>query len=119
MALRIEKVTVPLETTPDGRFKVRGTRIPLERIVVEFYLGSTPEQIAYSFDTLQLPDIYAVLAYYLQNKDAVDEYVREQEAEADRVQAEVEARWPREGIRERLLARAKYRADQPSDPPGG
>lgn len=118
MALKIKKVTVPLETTPDGRFKVRGTRIPLERIVVEFDLGSTPEQIAYDFDTLQLPDIYAVLAYYLQNKQAVDEYVREQEAEADRIQAETEARWPKAGIRERLLARAEHQADRPSDPAG-
>lgn len=119
MALKIKKVTVPLVTLGNGTLRVRGTRIPLERIVFEFNVGSTPEQIADDFDTLQLPDIYAVIAFYLQNKDAVDEYVREREAEAERLRAKFQAIWPNDGIRERLLARRKHLADQPSDPPRG
>jgi len=109
MALQIEKLTVPLETTADGTVKVRGTRIPLDTIVIAFQLGSTPQDIARQYSPLDLADIYAVLAYYLQNQDEVDRYLRERELQAERVRAENEARWPRDGIRERLMARRKHR----------
>ena len=85
MALQIEKLTVPLETTADGTVKVRGTRIPLDTIVIAFQLGSTPQDIARQYSPLNLADIYAVLAYYLQHKDDVDQYLREREAEADSI----------------------------------
>jgi len=119
MALQIEKLTVPLETTADGTVKVRGTRIPLDTIVIAFQLGSTPQDIARQYSPLNLADIYAVLAYYLQHKDDVDQYLREREAEAERVRAEIEARWPREGVRERLMARRKDRATSSDAPTSG
>lgn len=59
MALRIDTMTVPLETTADGVVRVRGTRIPLDTVVTAFHLGATPEEIAQQYSPLDLADIYA------------------------------------------------------------
>lgn len=85
----------------------RGTRIPLDTIVIAFQLGSTPQDIARQYSPLDLADIYVVLAYYLQHQDEVEGYLREREFQAERVRAENEARWSRDGVRERLMARRK------------
>ena len=117
--IKIHAIDVPLQVWEDGSVRVRGTRIPLERIVTEYYLGASPECIHDAFDTVSVPDVYAVLAYYLQRRDEVDEYIRAREEEAERVRAEVQARWPTEGLREKLLARrAQQQASEPGDPPG-
>jgi len=45
--------------------------------------GATPETIVQRYSTLALPDVYAVLAYYLRHPNEVEEYLarREQKAE--------------------------------------
>lgn len=105
MSLIVEPQTVPLTTTPAGVVRVSGTRVPLETIVRAFHQGATPEEIAQDYSTLTLPQVYAVVAYYLANQAAVDRYVAERAAisEAARVLHETQA-YPT-GIRARLLAR--------------
>lgn len=116
---KIRKVDVPLQLWPDGTVRVGGTRLMLDTVVTAFQLGSTPDDLSRQFPPFELSDVYAVLAYYLQNKDEVDEYLREGEEEAKRLRAEIQARWPNEGLRERLLARRRQKqADRLSDPPG-
>ena len=66
------------------------------------------------YDVLKLVDAYAVIAYYLQNKDEVDAYLRERERIADEVRRENERRFPTAGLRERLLDRLAER--QRADP---
>lgn len=119
MGLHISMVEVPLETGADGTVRVRGTRVPLDAVITGFSMGQTPEEIADDFPTLRVPDIYAVLAYYMQRRVEVDEYLREREARARATQAEMEARWSPEGVRERLLARRQRQSSQPDDQTGG
>jgi len=64
-------------------------------------VGNTPAR----FPTLDLPDVYATLWYYLRHQDEVDAYLAERHRQADALRAEVEARWPPDELRERLLAR--------------
>jgi hypothetical protein len=53
-----------------------------------------------------LEEVYAVIAYYLQNRSEVDEYVRQVEIEGERIRREIEAQQPAlAGLRERLLNR--------------
>src|SRR6516165_1758750 len=75
--------TVPLAQWEDGSIRITGSRVPLYSVIYHYELGAAPEQIAYKFQGLNPADIYAVIAYYLNHRDAIDKYLREQEAEAD------------------------------------
>ena len=91
---------------------VAGTRVPLEAIVYAYRDGYSVEQIAEDFPSVDVSAAYAVVAYYLARRAEVDAYVAERERSAQAVRSENEARFPRAGIRERLLAR--QRGKQPA-----
>ena len=79
----------------------------METIILAFQDGATAEYIAQSYTTVPLADVYQVIAYYLRHREPVDEYVRKRIAEAEEMRKIIEARWPQEGVRERLLARKR------------
>ena len=97
--------TVPLRSDPYGVVRTAGTRVTLETVITAFNLGASAEEIVLEFPAIHLPAVYAVLAYYLNHRDKVDQYVRAREQEADRIQADIEATYDRQEIRRRLLAR--------------
>lgn len=101
----VEKV--PIAKDQDGVIRVSGSRVQLETIILAFQDGATAESIAQSYSTVPLADVYQVIAYYLRHKAPVDEYVRKRLAEAEEMRKNIEARWPQEGVRERLLARQR------------
>lgn len=105
MALLIESVSVPVKEDADGVFRVGGTRVTLDTVVSCFEDGATVEEIVGRYPSLQVPDVYAVVAFYLTHRDAVAAYLLEREKLGLQVRAEVERRSPSRGIRDRLLAR--------------
>ena len=110
MSLLLEAGPMPLETTADGAVWVGATRVPLDTVVTVFNQGATPEEIVQRYPTLVLADIYAVIGFYLQQREAVDGYLQQRRDEATRVRAQNESRTDRQGIRERLLARRTEQA---------
>ncbi len=105
MSLVVEAPPVPLRTDEQGVMRVGKTRIPLDTVVYAFNQGASPEEIVMSYPTLALPDVYAIINYYLYNRLEVDIYLRQREALAVRIREENERRFPQAGIRARLLAR--------------
>lgn len=97
--------TPPLLFGADGVLRVARTRVTLDSVVAAFQEGATPEEIARQYPTIGLADVYVVLGYYPQHRQAVDEYLRDRRDLSARTRRENEARWPAVGIRERLLAR--------------
>ena len=69
-----------------GRPFVAGTRVSVSRIGVLYSSGQTPEQIATDID-LTLAQVYAALAYYLANREAVDADIASEDAETLRIAA--------------------------------
>ncbi len=57
----------------DGALRIAGTRVGLDSVVAHFQEGRTPEQIAHSFPTVTLPQVYGAVAYYLENKKLIDD----------------------------------------------
>ena len=57
--------TIPLSKDSNGVFRVGATRVTLDLVVRAFNRGATPEEIAQDFPSLQPPDIYQVIGYYL------------------------------------------------------
>jgi uncharacterized protein (DUF433 family) len=102
-------MTVPLTTTEFGTIRVGNSRVSLDSVVYHYEQGATAERIAESFPSLDLAEIYAVIAYYLANRESVQEYLRRQEAEADVLQQQIESDPKQQKatnqLRERIRAR--------------
>ncbi|MCW3055542.1 MAG: hypothetical protein JWN14_4712 [Chthonomonadales bacterium] len=95
----------PLHMDTNGVLRVGGTRIPLETVITEYRNGADADEIAFNYDSLQLADVHAVIAYYLKHSSDVTAYLDQQEKRAEQVHVENERRSPSDGLRDRLLAR--------------
>jgi uncharacterized protein (DUF433 family) len=96
-----------LRTDAGGVVRVGDTRVSLDSVIGAFRQGCSAEEIVIKFPTLELRDVYAVIAYYCWHPEAVDAYLQRRQQEAAELRREVEERFPPEGARERLLARRR------------
>jgi uncharacterized protein (DUF433 family) len=101
----VEPEPVPLAADANGGWRVGGTRVLLETLVAAFQRGDSPEEIREQYPSVSLGDIYAVLTYYIRHQSDVGAYLSERERAGVEVRAKIEARFPPEGLRARLLAR--------------
>ncbi|MEL6159300.1 MAG: DUF433 domain-containing protein [Cyanobacteria bacterium J06627_32] len=74
-------LTKPYVEYRDGGYWVGSTRISLDSVVYSFLNGESPESIAQNFPLLSLEDVYGVIAFYLANRELIDTYLEEGEAE--------------------------------------
>jgi uncharacterized protein (DUF433 family) len=66
------------------KIRIKGHRIAIENVIELFNRGSSPERIVQEFyPSLTLAEVYATVAYYLQNKAEVDAYMQRGESIAD------------------------------------
>jgi uncharacterized protein (DUF433 family) len=102
-----EKLTqaIPLVRDEAGVLRITGSRVTLDSIVHQFNSGATAEQIQEDFPSLTLREVYAVIAYYLQNTDAVDDYLRGETHAAGEFRREAEALRDTGELRKRLRQR--------------
>jgi len=110
MTLAITAQPVPLRADVQGTIRVGQTRVSLDLVVVAFQQGASAEEIVQAWPTLDLGDVYAVLAFYLHNQAAVDSYLTEQQREAEAIRQEITARQHPDPLRARLLALRQQQA---------
>jgi len=82
---------MPLRLSEDGTIRIADSRVTLDSVLHHYKLGATAEQIAQKFPALDLADVYASIAYYLNHEETVEDYLRQQEAKGDEVQREIES----------------------------
>lgn len=92
--LNIQAEPAPIQINADGTALIGATRVPLETVIAAFQQGDTPEQIVDSFNVLTLADVYAVIAYYLNHREEVEAYLREQADAAEQLYREIAANRP-------------------------
>ena len=107
--LEIETKPIPLVIDDQGVGRVGRTRVTLDTVVSAFLDGESAEEIAEQYPVLALADIYAVIAFYLNNRQQVDRYLQERQEMSLQTRQMVEARFNPTGIRQRLLARLSKR----------
>jgi uncharacterized protein (DUF433 family) len=105
----------PLRIDDGGAVRVGKSRISLDVVVEQYENGMTPEDIVRAYDVLVLADVHAVIAYYLRHRDAVHDYLKRRELEAEALRAKIETERPRIS-RADLMARRTdtKKADAPS-----
>jgi uncharacterized protein (DUF433 family) len=100
---------IPLSKDAHGVYRVGGSRVTLDLVVRAFNRGATPEEIAQDFPSLQLPDIYQVIGYYLRHGPELAEYFDRRNREEQEMLEAHQDEWSPRGLRERLLARRPNR----------
>ena len=104
-------VPLPAHAPPireaDGALRVGRTGVTLETVLWTFQQGAAPEDIKTQFPSLELADIYDVIAYYLRHREDVDEYLRQREQVYRGTTEQLKKEFPQDDVRARLLGRAK------------
>jgi uncharacterized protein (DUF433 family) len=65
----------------DNGYWIEGTRISLDSVVYSFLDGESPESIVQNFPLLRLEQVYGGIAFYLANRELIDQYLEAGEAE--------------------------------------
>src|SRR5437016_502076 len=106
MALTLHTDPLPLRIDEYGVIRVGDSQVLLDVVIREFHNGAETEAIAHGYPTLNLADVYGVIAYYLRHRKEIDDYLQTRRQEAGKLRQEIEARQPsRAELRAKLLAR--------------
>ena len=85
MALSFSIETILLAQDADGVVRVGKTRVTLDKVVETFSAGKTAEEIVQQYQSLNLADVYQVIAYYLRRSAEVKTYLQQRGAQAESV----------------------------------
>jgi len=107
MNISIAMEPIPLAIDAEGVIRVGNTRVTLDTVVATFVEGATAEEIAQQYPSLDLADVYAVIAYYLRKRPEVEDYLHQRQQQAEDVRKQNESRFPPHGVRSHLLARQR------------
>jgi len=105
MAEILAPESMPLAMGADGVIRVGGTRVTLDTVLAAFQEGATAETIAQQYPSISLADVYQVIGYYLRHSADLEPYLKRRRQEMCETRKANEARWPPEGLRDRLMAR--------------
>lgn len=110
MNLTIKSESSPLRLDETGVVRVGQSRVLFVLVVRAFQTGASPEEIVRAYETLDLADTYAAIAYYLRHKSEVDEYLAEYDRQAEEIRHKIEQQQGSQiGVRDRLLRRMAER----------
>lgn len=106
-AMEVVDIGTMITSSPEirgGRPRVAGTGMTVMRIAGWYKLGFTPEEISRKIG-LSLAQIYAALAYYHANREAIDADLDAEAAEYDRAWVEHKLKRAQEAEEHQSIAR--------------
>ena len=68
----------------NGAYRIAATRVSLDSVIYSYRRGNLPETIQRQFSTLGLAQIYGAIAFYLSNREEIDEYLKQGEIEHEK-----------------------------------
>ena len=108
MAISIQPEAPPLRQDASGALRVGSSRVLVELVIRAFPDGAPPEAIAQRYPTATLADIYAVIAYYLRQRQELEAYLEAREQRAQDVRQRMERhQGDLADLRSRILARPR------------
>ncbi len=124
MDLTLEPMPVPLEDDGHGGLRVGHSPVSFESVWHLHQQGASPAEIVQAFDTLQLADVHAVLAWALRHPEDVTAYLARRDAEATALRHRLEQAGitptadERTRLKKKLLERQRQRAGDASHSDG-
>ncbi|MFB2898688.1 DUF433 domain-containing protein [Aerosakkonemataceae cyanobacterium BLCC-F50] len=96
---------------PDD-IRLKGTRVGIETILYEYiYRARTPEEIAQTYPTVTLEQVYATILYYHHEKEKVSQYITEW-LEWSHQMREEQRKNPHPGIKRLMEIKATQKAQK-------
>ena len=78
--------------TDEGVAVIAGTGFKVKQLIAERQAhGSSPEELAFQHPQLSLAQVYSALAYYEDHKAQIDTHIREGDARAKTLKAQLDA----------------------------
>lgn len=90
MAFTIQAEAPRLREDEHGAMRIGDSRVLLELVLRAFQDGATPEAIVQRYSTIELSDVYDVIAYYLRHRSEIDDYLARREREAAETQRQIQ-----------------------------
>ncbi len=91
-----ELLSINIEHAPlrlvDNALRIGNSRLTLDLLVEQYENGLSPEDLVRAYDSLDLADAHAAIAYYLRNRDKVRAYLHGRKREADTFKQAIEAK---------------------------
>lgn len=78
--------------TPEGGWRVVGSRVSLDSVVIAYQEGLEPEEIVGSYPSLSLGQVEGSIAFYLHHREEMDRYLARQEERWECLRQESEVR---------------------------
>jgi uncharacterized protein (DUF433 family) len=102
----------------NGAYRIADSRVSLDSVVYAWLEGQSPETIADNFSVLTLEEVYGAIAFYLSNRETIDEYLREKKAEFEEMRRKSveELRKNRPQLYAKLMAAKQRRAATETEP---
>lgn len=85
----ISQLSFEFNGQPRIAYRVADSRVSLDSIVINWLNGESAESIAQNFDSLSLEQVYGAIAFYLANRELIDEYLRQNEIEFDKLREQL------------------------------
>jgi len=95
----------PLRWDEAGGIRIGLSRVTLDSLLATYHNGSTPEEIAIQFSVLSLEDIYSTIAYYLNHRQEIDNYLKQRNQKAQQLRQQLTQKHNLVDLRQRLLSR--------------
>jgi uncharacterized protein (DUF433 family) len=103
--IKFQVTSPPFRWDEAGGIRIGSSRVTLDSLLVAYHNGSTPEEIAIQFSVLSLEDIYSTIAYYLNHRQELDNYLEQRNQQAQQLRQQLTQKHNLVDLRERLLTR--------------
>ncbi|NJK53645.1 MAG: DUF433 domain-containing protein [Leptolyngbyaceae cyanobacterium SU_3_3] len=102
---KFQATSPPFRWDEAGGIRIAPSRVTLDSILAAYHNGSTPEEIAIQFSVLSLEDIYSTIAYYLNHRQEIDNYLEQRNQKAQQLRQQLTQKHNLVDLRQRLLTR--------------
>ncbi|MGA0197928.1 MAG: DUF433 domain-containing protein [Prochlorotrichaceae cyanobacterium] len=102
---QFQSTSPPLRWDEAGGIRIGLSRVTLDSLLAAYHNGSTPEEIAIQFSVLSLEDIYSTIAYYLNHREEIDNYLEQRSQQAQKRRQQLTQKHDLADLRQRLIAR--------------
>ena len=88
-----------------GGIRIGRSRVTIDSVLASFLFGSTAEEIATQYSTLDVADISETIAYYLAHKQEIAAYLEQRQREVETIRQKISRMHGSIDLKKRLIAR--------------
>ena len=114
--VKFQSALPPLRWDEAGGIRIGSSRVTLDSLLATYHNGSTPEEIAIQFSVLSLEDIYSTIAYYLNHREEIDNYLEQRNQQAQKLRQQLTQKHNLVDLRQRLLTRQTQKESRQNAP---